>query len=627
MKKYRLSTMSVWFTFLILVVMAFPVVSAGTLVSGGQLEIESNIDGIDGLTIQGEYSTTPYSSDTVFITRNNVESKTPSGENVDLTRDIRIDFSNPEYSEKFLVGQQTPLTRLETFEYNVGFWGSKNQANLEYCLNQGIQEARSQASTIEPSFIAQIQGVGYLSCDVIGIVESKREGFVAGLQRDQVEFDQNITLDDVGTVRLYNKDGDRQTTDRINGEARVVLTNLNDLLSSRLSTQGVYAYSNKRNNAGGDWQPFSDSGNVDRYTSHLQSRVQSTTQYETPSGIGGIGIGIVDDNKDVMRDVVNEHNQNVDSVLSQTGNTPSQWVSRADMNGVTSTANTVTVPYRDGQDSISHRVLLQLRGESFGLQITGGTPVIKGIQETVSWQENSNPTLVYQISNEGSGTGSFTATVSCNNNNVQGLPSTYTLGSGETVNEQIRLTSRPESLSGQTTTSCELKVEDSDSQETSTRSFTATVESKDSCSQGEQTVSTNNQGQQVLTTLNSDCDVINTEICEGEWNNRLTGWSCEKSSVEQGEQGEGNDEDFTTQIVVTVISLFVAGLSGFITNTYLTSWTRFTQYRIRGVDVVKRGRQIIVLVVVIGTFFLIPELLSSLFTFWTDYFNPFNILL
>ena len=540
-----------------------PFASAGTLISGNTMEVRSNYPGIDGLTLVGTWSTTPTVNDRVFV--NNLVVPEPYS----VQGSKYIEFSRPTFEQVFEVRNQRRAYTIQYEDRSFNFALIGSGTALDRCIDkweeyrETVESNKELMPGFEPVLVNLRSLVG--SCRVFWATMT-HEGWYGDVFDDRIFYQQTVSIEGVSqNIVLERSDERDQLVGTIPGVARAALLDFGMYTNARLSDNNVKAF-HGRNNLGSDnWKPFSGSQTnsfEQAVTAVLDHREQvfSTrwegsfsswvTEFERLSGIA---------------------NNRALSINSASQSIPTQWQGNI-ANPPRTSGNTIIVEPR--RDTFTANIQVAVKGDSFGLFVPTGVCEIVSADQTVQWAEGEEGYLNYRLRNTGTDTGSMRVTATCDGGNIQGFPEQFALSAGQTVNQRMTLTGQSVNFDPLQSFSCEFSCRESNTGQTDTHSFTAIIERKEICSQGEELAPVIINDNFVVDVLDSDCNVIQRKTCPvatGQFVRSGNVYSCEeRTGIGSGDRPFDPDGEQTSFNPTVLIIALILGL---IAGTLVFVWT------------------------------------------------------
>lgn len=554
---------------LLVLFLAVGQVSAGTLVSGSRVDVESNFQGFDGLSLVGTWSTTPAAVDTLVVKNSllpdTCELEDGTEASCSLEDDITITVKEPVFEQVMTVTDQRPLYRATYYRSKFYYFTLTNDAAKEAC-DDAFQEHLNGfffGKELYPGLSSLPRSVGKITCDVDYIVVDKHEGWVGTVFTSGTNYDQDIILDNGGTLELSSDKRPGQVTqlsDNIPNVAKATLLGFSDWTNAELNDDDIWAYHEREELGVGEWDPYEDSigittiNNEENTILSIMGRAGTLTENEINEVTTALG----------------KLDTEVSRIKGESFSLPSSWDDRF-VPPVSSTANDIFVTIDPTKTVSVAEIQLILDGDSFGLIINVGEPKILSIDKTVELEETTSGFLDYEVQNVGEAPGAFLLEVLCQSQ-VVGDEETLNLDSGEKESGEIRITAK--SVTGQDfDESCELRMTEISSGEFDSEFFTAEVTAKANCAEGEQTDPFPGGDNFFVNVLDKQCnlkDIITCPANTHEFVKEGSQWVCVERDGDGsiGGSGGGSDDGFNTVLftIASILAVVGAGTVGFYTQ-------------------------------------------------------------
>ncbi len=612
---------------LLLLVLMLPFASAGTLISGSKVDVESNYAGFSGLSLVGTWSTTPSVSDSIVIKTADVEAP------YTLQTSATINIPAPLFEQVLRVNTQLPLIKGELVQKR--YWYI-NYPGFGKTASQICNDAVSSdlATTYSGRQLYPSTGinanVGNIYCDVIMVLQQSHAGWMGPVDQDHWNYNQKIVFSTGQTLNLVSNTQQTQVVDKIDNFARASLVNFGQWTSSQLTDNNIYGY-HKKSALGTDvWHPFQDTTGLGTY--------QTLYSFLTNNfAAGDLSSADFDSTRvaEYQRQVT-QMNSEIDRLTGSAITLPSGWTSTGDLNGIHYSANDIIVPIK--KTVLVANIQLVLKGDQFGLYIPTGKPQIVSSGSTLTFPETGSGVLSYTIKNIGTATGTFQVTSTCSPSGiVQADPVFHTLTANTQITGQLYHTAKTDITSDQIV-GCTLRLTETNTQEYVTRTYTVTVQAKQSCVQGQQTDPVLTGTTYTVKTLDTQCNVINSVTCDA-----LTGvfqkqngiWVCVgkdpttgtnkqcNDGVDNDQDGkidypqdpgcsegvDDNEKDLSVSVTLMVISAIVAALIALLVFSFLPSILDM------------RWRVMIAIVIFVGFFFVDVIVIKYIVKAFTEFFS------
>jgi len=556
--------------FFVFVLLLSPFASAGTLISGSSMDVQSNFGGLSGLSLVGTWSTTPTVNDRVIISNLIV----PDPYEIKSTAEVT--FNQPVFEQVFEVRTQKRLLTAtvvdRTFNY---FPALTTSGSLEKCIAawDSYRATTEQNRELFPGFQPVRLALGLGSCRLVWVT-TEQTGTYGKVENDRIFYKQDVVVQGVGTMTLERSATRDSLVATIPGVARVALLNFGQYTSAQLSDNQVYAFQPKSGTGALQWKPFTSVTEIVNYETSVNqlaflddqlisgqiSYVNFVTQLETARA---------------------NLNSNGQLLVQKSFTLPSEWQGRTSSPPRTQDANLIIVEPR--KDTFTANVQFALRGERVGLFIPTGECSIVSAASSVQWLETEQGKLRYTIRNTGTDTASIGLSATCTGSNVNAVPQDISLAAGAQQTGDLLLTGRSSTLDLTQSFSCTLTCLEKNTQKTATKAFTSVLERKQLCAEGEQTAPKLVGTAFVVDTLNADCQVKSQTSCDALTKSFVQEsgvWTCvDKAAtggIGQGEAPEAPREFNFTVFAFAMLLGIVGGAFAFAKTHFLVSMSRYS---------------------------------------------------
>lgn len=466
MNRYGIITMFMFFALIIA-----PFASAGTLISGSNMDVKSNYQGLNGLSLVGTYSTTPTVNDRVSITNLVVPDPYEIKSSADIT------FNQPKFEQVFDINNQQRVLNAEVVDKTIYFTPSTSDSACENAWNKYRTETELNKE-LYPNFDPiQVSGnklLGY--CRVIWVTTSQT-GFIGKITDDRIFFSQDIVVSGVGTMHLERSDKMDSLVATIPGVARAALVDFGMYTNAKLTDGNIYAFQTKTAAGAGAWRPFSNVAVVTSYQQADQALQALDDQFYTQS----ISADVFANNVKSARANLNTAAANLNT---QSQTLPIEWNNKIVGAPRVDSANLIIVEPK--RDTLTANIQIAVRGDKFGLFIPTGVCTINTIDTKEQWLETGQGQLAYSVKNTGTDDASLRLSATCAGGNVNAVPQDFALSAGATKTGNLVLTGRTSTLQITQSFACTFTCLEKNTQQQDTEAFTAVLERKQLCSEGEQ---------------------------------------------------------------------------------------------------------------------------------------------
>jgi hypothetical protein len=582
--------------------------SAGTLISGSKIDVQSNYAGFNNLSLVGTWSTTPAVSDQLIV--NGAMLPAPYA----LRQQIVIDVQKPTFEQRFEVVQQQALYVPLLVEQDFWIWNIPGTGKDKYQLcDEAVQSyiSASGKKLWTGTGINVLYGNAY--CHAVFVLQDSQQGWIGSLSTQGYNYYQTINVDNIATLHLIQNENTSQLVDKVNNVVRATLVNFGDWTNAKLSDSNTWGYHEGNTLGSGPWTPFYDSvGSRTFASANSLITTYFSTLSVTSTTFSDSQLQAIRNNVQVMKDEVAR-------LKGASATPPASWIN-GDTAAIRTAANTVIVPY--ARTALTANIQFVMSGQSFGLIIPTGIPSLVSYDKTIQFDETAAGILNYQVKNIGSSTGTFSAVASCNGGKVITNTDEFSLVAGQTYSGKLRNTAKTTTTAASEKSTCTLTVTETNTQQKVTGTYTATVITKSECAAGQQSdPKFNSDGSSYVETYDTLCNVISTTKCSASetFTKDATGnWICK---AKEGGSGSTSDDasGFSTPLFVVTIILSLAATVA--TAVYARPVKHFHIGKVHGAWLYIT----LIAIAFIATFFLVPFLWKVFLGFLTEVFSVKNI--
>lgn len=493
-------------TMLMFALVLSPLASAGTLESGSTLTVQSNYQGISGLSLLGVWSTTPNLQDRVYISNDKIP------EPYDIRNGVELTFNQPKFEQVFEAYSQTAMYKpqfySQRFNYGIKLTESSGNSACEAAFNTYRSQTQLNSQLLEgfdPTLVGGRYFLGY--CDVMWVTV-EQVGYYSPVRSDRLFYSQDIGVGNLGTIHLETSDLKDQLVGSIPGQAYVALLDFGQYKTSALQADNVYAFQTGKSIAGaGPWQPFEDNQKyMNTYQTSYNTLITRTGDYFDRKSI------TLDQLKsDAQLQVANVRNA-ADNVVANAGKLPDKWSDRIGAPRL-ATGNLIIVPPK--YDFATARLQIAVKGTAFGLFKPTGVCSINSVAPSVTWLETSQGQIAYSVKNTGTDNSAMRVFATCSGGTqINAVAQDISVATGATSSGKLTLTGRSATLNPSTTFDCTFSCLEKNTGQEATAKFQAILQTKQLCAEGEQTAPKLIGANFVVDVLDSTCHVKASLTCD-----------------------------------------------------------------------------------------------------------------
>jgi len=494
--------------------------SAGTLISGNTVQIDTSSPQFGDYNLLFTWSTSPAASDSLVITRNNL----PAG--YDIDNNIEIFFNKPEFEQVFAVSDEEPLYKPRLQHRTYWYFPQFNfDRAYEKCIEAHLEDLDDNYGGAD--YLPGVDAIVDYSltvCDVRFVYTQSQEGFLGDVKFRSWNYDQEIEVGDLGILNLAN---DKQVDSKPN-IGKATLLNFGQWVNAELSDKNIYAYQGVLES---DWIPIERSEGLNTYNgAHDTIRSLVNSYVANP---GGKNILTLEQELETEIQIMRDE---IDEIKAQaTTEVPVSWRYATD-GAYSYSGKNINVPITE--NILTANIQFLINGDSFGLKIPLGEPEFVDTDlGDIEFEETSRAYIDFDIKNIGDEYGTFQIVGSCNSDKVNIQSKTReNIAAGSTWSDEMEITAITDKVTEREEFSCSLIVRDLNSQIEDVANFGLTVIPAESCAEGQETPPTYINGVLTVYILDSACSIKETKTCEGENRHFVqagTGkWECVDSDGE-----------------------------------------------------------------------------------------------
>lgn len=532
---------------------------AGTLISGSNVDVKSNYDGFNGLSLVGTYSTTPAANDIITIT--NAQLPEPYG----LKQTVTITVPEPRIEQVFDVNNQRQVYKViivkeRTYYYLNLPYGQTASELCKEKLTADIQANYGNLPLLEGTGANLLVGNGV--CYAQFALQQTQVGWLGSVSERGLYYYQDINLAGIGTLHLERSAAIDDLSDKIDGVGRATLLNFGTWTNSDLSAAGIYAFHARTSDGTKPWRAFQDTSTtnyVGSYTNAINALQSQLFTGDAPASLTefrAVGTSAVE-----KGNIINNMAANIQGA---TATIPASWSGKID-GTIRTSANSLIVPLNG--NIFTANIQLVLAGEKFGLYIPTGKPSIVSASSSITFQETGTGYLDYTVKNIGTNTGTFVLKGFCADGKVLTQEVEMSLAAGATKSGRLAHTAKSETFDLTEKVACSLRFEEIQTDEFVSKAYSVEVQVKQSCVEGEQSdpkFSPDGRTQTVYV-LDSSCNVKDELTCDVTTSifEKVNGvWTCVQKDNTTPTPNPDNDNDGTFRPGLLLFAAVVGVLAG-----------------------------------------------------------------
>lgn len=556
---------------------------AGTLISGSQVDVKSNYQGVNNLSLVGTWSTTPAVNDKLYIT-NALLPEDNNGNQYTMRQQVVIDVPSPKYEEIFGVINQQPLFKAE---YVVSDW--------YYALGREACISKMKADIVANNqFLVDyyLESSSAIMCRAGFVKKTTQVGWIGDVSRTGLTYSQTVTIDGVGTMTLSSNERTSSITATIPGVARVATVGFSQWFNAPLDAKNIIAYDGSSATGTRSWKPV--------YTTLGTTAVQSSKQ-QILTVLSSTDVAKITSDTTIQQYVA-KYNSDVDALVSAKGNALTPWSTVGDVSLIRTSGNNIYVPYK--KTAYVSQLQFVIAGEKFGLFIPTGKPQIVSFDGKVTFDETGTGKVKYSVKNVGEAQGTFDVSLSCEGE-VSGVGDQILVQPGKTVSGDIVISGKTTANKDLSTT-CSLIAKDTTTQEQDKKTISVTVTHKENCIANQEDEPVQDGVNMIVNVRDTSCAIVDVKKCliaTSLFEKKDGTYVCVDKPAGATPSTPDTGDKFSSTLAYWSIGLGVlfAGLAYFNVAPYLTAVPK--KYRVW-------GELIIAGVVFVIVFFAVPMIVN-----------------